>query len=272
VARVEGDEILDTESSALAADEAVIDALDQEPAVRDELQLTAEDVLGVSLGASQVRPGTDMWFVSAYAAVLWRTAVMAAWQDHPIAIEGALQGKDWVTVCVPVAPGPVPPAAMFRQVDFALLRPLHDPPVEFYVRRVEDRGVRRNEVDGLNNHFIDDPTASFPSGDIDTSVDSGWHRLDGLMRKHVILEPDAEATEHIRRSRSSLYANMHIAPPDLNLHPPSIEEYPDRWRGLLRVDEAQAIAALGSGADDYAAANTAIAQRAEEALRTNMRR
>ena len=34
--------------------------------------------------------------VRAYEAVLWRLAVVAAWEQRPIAVAGAVQGRNWV--------------------------------------------------------------------------------------------------------------------------------------------------------------------------------
>jgi hypothetical protein len=118
-----------------------------------------ERILGVGLGANaDIRRGTARWYVSAYGAILWRVATLASWEERPIAISGALQGREWVTVCVPRVRGKVvDPSKMWRASDAGahlLLRARgDDSPADFFVQRIEDTGKRDDVVADLNLTF-----------------------------------------------------------------------------------------------------------------------
>jgi hypothetical protein len=81
-------------------DEGIVAAIEQHPQEAEKLGRVLEGKLGVSLGGPEAAVGTDAWFVSAYEAVLWRAACTAGWEGRPIAVTGALQGPEWITVCV----------------------------------------------------------------------------------------------------------------------------------------------------------------------------
>jgi hypothetical protein len=242
-------------------------AIESQPQAGAALKGELEQVLGVRFGAGTGQWGTDEWFVSAYAAILWRVAMLAVWEGRPIAIRGALQGRKWVTVCAPGAGRDViDPSTMWRQLDEdprLLLRNVPSQPrVDFFVRQVTDDGECERIVAELNWQFKTEPTAAFKPTDAE-SIENGWHRIDGFSRTWVLLEPDANAAEAIRSKRTRPF----VGQVDLRLHPPRYREYPPEWQPLLRIrDEPGGIAALSAGADEFSSASSAAAAAVEAAL------
>ena len=249
------------------ADKAFVDTIEQEPEAGEALRGEMESILGVSLDLEGARKGTDGWYVSAYEAILWRVGMLARWEERPIAIEGALQGSQWVTVCVPYKPV-IDPARMWRRPDARTrLRPMfNDQPVDFFVRRIEDDNELRDELSRLNDRFMISPAAGFAPGE-EGSVAERWHRIDGLSRKWVVLKPDAAIQAMIDDRRPKWEGRPQGATRNSELDPLAFDEYPAEWEALLRIlSEATGIAALSAGADGFARASEASAAAVEAVL------
>jgi hypothetical protein len=253
-----------------AADADFVSTLETNPAAADAMRGGLEDILGVPLGSSAHRRGTDGWYLSSYESVLWRIGLMATWEGRPIALSGALQGADWLTVCVPhVATVPVPVDMWRRPDERTSLRLLQNPPVDFFVRQITDDGRRTSELDEISEELMLMPERGFdpPPGPPD---ETAWHRVDGLHRGWVILHPDPAAHEEILAAKQPSAAARNLFATDLRLHPPSFDQYPRTWRGLLRIpNEAGAIAALNAGADAFATASEASTAAVEALISAN---
>jgi hypothetical protein len=265
----DGERANESEADAgLSADTDFVDGLEKEPEVADAVRGELEGVLGVSLGGAGVRRGTPEWYVSAYAAILWRIAMLAVWENRPIAINGALQGTEWVTVSMPLVQQAIVPSKIWRRTDDGgLLRALGNPQVEFFVRQSEDERSRQHEVADLNERFMIAPKAGFKDAE-GTSVATDWHRIDGLSRKWVRLklDPATEAAIIENTSTKGLFGEpMFIR--NLTTRPPEFDEYPAEWKPLLTIpSEARAIAVLSAGADAFARASDASADAVEAVL------
>ncbi|MCA2244761.1 hypothetical protein JF781_20590 [Mycobacterium sp. WUMAC-067] len=252
-------------------DEELVDVLDTDVSAdtRAALGEDLEQILGVKLGTDEVPRGTDGWYVSAYAAILWRVAMMAVWEEHPIAIQGALQGQQWVTVCIPRVRTPIEPSKMWWKYPPNESRLLRDPnghgPVDFYVRHIEDKDAREREIEALNTDFIMDPGRPFKP-EVDGPIAELWHRIDGVNRRWVILKPDA-GLETALTTRPSALGGGRRTYRTLKGAPPAWREYPDEWHPLLKIEnESDAIAALSAGADDFARKSESSAAAVEAAL------
>jgi len=259
----------------LEADSAFVDTIEEAPEAGAALGKEIGRILGVKLvvGGDQTstfagaRRGSDGWYVSAYASILWRIAMLAVWEERPIAIQGALQGREWVTVCVPRARGAINPSAMWQHADSrTLLRIRGDGgKADFFVRQIGDEDGRKNAVAELNEQFMIDPTAPFKPIEVEFTADN-WHRIDGVSRKWVLLKPDAVAEEAIasqRPHRPAFYGGRDVRL-DLEYFPPKFNEYPANWQPLLKIgSEKVGIAALNTGADEFARASEASAAAVE---------
>jgi len=250
-------------------DKEIVAALAEHPQQAAELRRVLEGKLGVPLGGSEAAVGSDAWFVSAYEAVLWRAACTAGWEDRPIAVAGALQGPDWVTVCVPhrhlEAGQVIDPATMWRTLAAQdRRRPVGGPPVDFFVRRVE-HGQAATEAAELNKEFI--KTRRFVPGPAGPSKEA-WHRVDGLNRGWVLLQADDALREHIQELRSpAQWEGRYMFPVNLDATPPKWEECPEEWQLLMDIpDSAAGIKALSDGVDAYAADSEAVVAAARAAL------
>jgi hypothetical protein len=257
------------------AEREFVDTIEEAPEARAVMGEEMERFLGVKLGVggdqgstfAGARRGSDGWYVSAYASILWRIAMLAVWEERPIAIQGALQGREWLTVCVPRVRGAINPSAMWQHADSrTLLRIRRDGgPADFFVRQIGDEGGRRHEVAALNEQFMIDPTAVFKPTEVEFTADN-WHRIDGVYRKWVLLKPDAVAEEAIARQRPhrpAIYGGRDVRV-DLEYYPPKFNEYPADWQPLLKIgSEEGGIAALSAGADEFARASEASAAAVE---------
>lgn len=253
---------------------------DVAPEARDALAGEMERILDVKLGADDVEQaarGTDAWYVSAYAAIFWRIAMLAVWEDRPIAIQGALQGRGWVTVCAPKVRGPIAPSSMWQvwqQPDPRVLRRVWQDrgPVDFFVRQIKDEAARKAEIASLNREFIIEPGDPFRPAKAE-SIEDGWHRIDGASRAWVLLQPDATAERAIRRKRPPGLPDL-LSPKKENLwdgsfdlYPPKYKEYPADWLELLDINSPpEGIAALSAGADEFSAESETSTQAVEAAL------
>jgi hypothetical protein len=254
---------VDTDAE-LKADTDFVDTIEGAPEARAVLGEEMERVLGVKLGVggdqsstfAGARRGSDAWYVSAYAAILWRVAMLAVWEERPIAIQGALQGREWVTVCVPRVHRVINPSAMWWHSDSrTLLRIRGDGgPADFFVREIGDEDGRTREVAELNEQFMIDPTAVFKPTEVEFTADN-WHRIDGVSHKWVRLKPDAVTEEAIASQRPHRPASYEGRDGRLNLElfPPTFNEYPADWQPLLKIGSEQSgIAAVSAGADEFA--------------------
>jgi len=251
--------------AGLTADLGFVDTIEKAPEDGEVLSAEMGRMLGVQLGATGVKRGTDGWYVSAYAAILWRIAMLAVWEDRPIAIQGALQGQEWLTVCVPRVGSVIDPSRMWRQPEpRTLLRHFRDGgPADFFVRQIEDESVRGHDLAALNEQFMIDPNAAFEPADTE-SVADGWHRVDGISRKWVLLKPDADAEQAILSRRPQ---RRWVVEPVLGHNPPAFKEYPAEWQPLLKIGSEQGgIVALSAGADEFARASEASAVAVEAAF------
>lgn len=258
------------------ADEDFVDTIQQEPQARAVLGEEMERILDVNLStagaqggaAADVRTGSPRWYVSNYAAILWRIAMLAVWEERPIAIHGALQGQGWVTVCVPRVAKAIAPSAMWRKSDSAMLLRLKDdrPPADFFVRQIKSENARAKEVAALNDKFMINTKAAFKET-IGGSIADNWHRIDGIDRKWVLLKPDTETGIAILNNRSPFLDATETSLFLLKASPPTFDEYPAEWQPLLKIGkEADAIKALSAGADEFARASEASAAAVEAAL------
>ncbi|WP_454790799.1 hypothetical protein [Mycolicibacterium lutetiense] len=255
-------------------DAEFVQTIEAAPEAQAVLQEDIGKILDVDLRSGEVRRGSDAWYVSAYAAIFWRIAMLAVWEERPIAIHGALQGREWVTVCVPKVHGVIAPSEMWQQwqqPDPRILRRVWQDmgPVDFFVRQIKDETARTDEVATLNKNFMIDPTAKFRPAEAE-SVADGWHRIDGVSRKWVQLKPDSAAEKAIRESRPGIPDVLRGGARytgSLEVSPPMYAEYPPEWQQLLDiVSEREGIAALSAGADEFSRDSEASAQAVEAAL------
>ena len=249
------------------ADKAFVEVIEQEPDAGEVLREEMESILKVSLDLEGASKGTDGWYVSAYEAILWRVGVLATWEQRPIAIEGALQGPQWLTVCVPYTRDTPAPVNMWRRPDTRTrLRSLRDQPVDFFVRQIEADNERRNELTALNDRFMISPAVPFAPGE-EGSLAGRWHRLDGLQRKWVVLKPDAATQRTVNAQSPHFNGRPLFGHRNFDLHPLAFDDYPPEWTPLLRIpDEATGISALSAGADGFARVSSASAAAVEAVL------
>jgi hypothetical protein len=183
----------EVEIDAAAAPEVI----NEDEAQAEELQ----EKFGVQLSSALSREltGADASLVRAYEAVLWRLAVLASWERRSIAIAGAPQGSEWMTICRPHEVGRViAPSRIWKEVgdESALRRPLHHVPVEFFVKPLAAGGRLDQEVNKVNTAFgrkgvdLDQPVSS---------DDEAWHSIDGLRAGWIALQPDSETEERLQR-------------------------------------------------------------------------
>jgi hypothetical protein len=262
----DNDETVGGSGTAHESDLDLAKTISNEPQIRAALNGDMEKIIGVSLRGGEGQRGTPAWYVSGYAAVLWRVAMLAVWEERPIAIHGALQGQEWVTVCVPGKDKVIDPSTMWRQGDSGmLLRVIDRPPADFFVCQIKDSSERERVLAELNQQFMIDPTAPFEPAEAD-SVANSWHRVDGVSRAWVLLKPDPDLERAIEDARPR-YEGLNISPRDLRTWPLAFNEYPKEWEPLLRIGSAEdGIAALGAGADEFAGASDASAAAVEKAL------
>jgi hypothetical protein len=246
-----------------AAEDAIVTALNEEEATAEDLRRVAEEALKIDLAGAEVVTGPDAWFVSAYEALLWRAAVMAGWEGRPIAIVGALQGPEWLTVCVPRQPLKlgvgIDPSSLWDTTSNAdVLRPSKTaPPADFFVRRTgesetaAEAAARVNEWSVLIQTF--DPDSAGPGGEL-------WRRIDGLSRKWVRFKWDDAVKKYAQKVRSPAISptGNYLFAINLTASPPKFHEFPEEWRQeMLIPNEAAAIGTLSEGLDAYAAASEA---------------
>lgn len=214
---------------------------------------------GIALGEA---PESDAWFVSAYAAVLWRVANMAGWAGRPIAVAGALQGPDWTTVCVPRSPlnagQVIDPASIWTTTAAGVRRRQHTS-ADFFVR-IARAAPAESAPEGLNQEFI--RSRRFTPGPA-TPDEEAWHRVDGISRGWVLLQWDDALQNHILKNRSYFMAH----PRQLELNPPDWNELTEQWQSIAKIcNSSEAITAMRSGADAYATAAGSSKAAAKAAL------
>lgn len=254
----------------VAEEQAVVDVVEQDGDHAREL----ERRFGVDLSSALPpdRTGTDATLVRASEAVLWRLAVLAAWEQHPIAVSGALQGREWLTLCVPRQAGVlVSPSAMWKAADGAtvgLRRIRKGGPVEFFVKQVRSDADLKAELDAVNKRLSvtgsPPPESARPT---QPSKVEGWHRVDALYARWIALEPDEETARAVAARDERSYEGLRIAVRNFDTRPFGYDEYPDAWQVLLDVDVADGLAALLEGIDQFADESSAV-RSAGEALLT----
>jgi hypothetical protein len=252
-----------------------VDTIEKAPEAHAVLEEDIGAILDLDLHSGEVRRGSDAWYVSAYAAILWRIAMLAVWEDRPIAIQGALQGREWVTVCVPKVRGGIAPSSMWQQwqqPDTRVLRRVwhDDGPVDFFVHRVVDEAERKAEITSLNKRFMREPNDGFRPAETEPAIES-WHRIDGVSRIWVLIKPDALVERAIRLKRPGIpdifSEEETLWTGSLEINPPKYEDYPPEWQELIDIEsEKDAIAALSAGADEFALQSEASTVAVEAAL------
>ena len=237
----------------------------------DEVQ--AEELqskFGVELSSAlpRDRTGTDASLVRAYEAVFWRLTVLAGWEQRAIAVAGALQGRDWMTICAPQHLGAVvAPSAIWQAApaDNALRRLRKGGPFEFFVKRLAGNAMLDDELAKVNKQLRLGGSKRFaperPSQSTDVDV---WHRVDGLHGLWVALQPDSETESAVAEAAAPAFEGSKIGRRNFDTKPLTYDEYPDEWQALLDVAPADGLAALVDGidkfADDSAAARAAVTE------------
>jgi hypothetical protein len=205
---------------------------------------------------------TDVAVVAAYQAIYWRLAVLAFVEDRPIAVCAALQGSDWLTVCLPRSglsignPKPPTPDDVFRLKGFSPMLVRHDigwGRADFFVKRKAEDQVGP-EVQALNRAFRRSGDAGFPPEDSGAPLEERWHLINGIAAVWVQLAPDPEARTWM--IDNGKYQDIE------DLDAPRWESYPPEWQPLLDIpDEAAGVTALDRCIDELAASSTALKQR-----------
>jgi hypothetical protein len=250
----------EVEIDAAAAPEVI----KEDEAQAEELQ----EKFGVQLSSALSREltGADASLVRAYEAVLWRLAVLASWERRSIAIAGAPQGSEWMTICRPHEVGRViAPSRIWKEVggESALRRPLHHVPVEFFVKPLAAGGRLDQEVNKVNTAFgrkgvdLDQPVSS---------DDEAWHRIDGLRAGWIALQPDSETEERLQREYKASPGGMLGGKRHFNTTPLEYAEYPECWGALLDIDGTHGLAVLIDGVDKFAADSKAAGDAVESLL------
>jgi hypothetical protein len=224
-----------------------------------------QDDLGVELSSALPGrcTGTRASQVRAYEAVLWRLAVVASWEQRPIAVAGAVQGRDWVTVCVPKPglEGVVSPSKMWKATAGCGLRRLQQtPPVEFFVWRSKSPPSDGN-IAQINEVLADGFKWERPAKPAEIS---DWHRVDRVYGHWIALQPDSQTQAAVDKATTGI--------PDLwnpgkvvgvrHNQPLKRGQYPESWQPLLRI-EADGLDALEAGIDRFVEASTSVREHAE---------
>jgi hypothetical protein len=244
-------------SQVVAADEAQAEEL--------------EDKFGVELSSAlpRDRTGTDASLVRAYEAVLWRLAVLANWEQRAIAVGGALQGRDWMTVCAPQHPGAVvAPSAIWRAApaDNALRRRRNGGPFEFFVKPLAGNAVLADELAKVDMQLRQNDSKRFePKRPARPTDVDAWHRVDGLHGPWVALRPDSETESAIADAAAPSFEGSKIGSRSFDTKPLTYGEYPDEWQALLGISQADGLTMLIEGIDKFAA-DSAAARTAVEDL------
>jgi hypothetical protein len=172
-----------------------------------------------------------------------------------------LQGRDWLTACVPnfgnqIARGSVPdPARLwypyslddadwgFRQ-DWRIAWP-----VTYHVRWIPDGEMRAKELADREEQFQCEPRSRVPDPAPDTPPQQCWLRILSVRPHWVQLEPFGF---DFRRD---------------TLDEMSFGAYPDDWRSLLKIrDSVEGIAALMDAASRLSATEEQVRVAIEELL------
>jgi len=236
-------------------------------AENETVAVALQEDLGVELSSALPArcTGTKASLVRAYEAVLWRLAVVAAWEQRPIAVAGALQGRDWVTVCVPEPglEGVVNPSEMSQgTADCGLRRRRQTPPVEFFVWRSGSPMSDANIAE-LNEALADGFKWERPA---EPEEIDDWHRVDGVFGHWIALQPDSQTQAAVDKATGipslsnpgKVVGVRHNQPLDRG-------QYPESWKPLLRI-EADGLDALEVGIDRFVEASTSVREHAERLL------
>ena len=250
----------EVEINAAAAQEVIKEDEPQAEDLQEKLGITLSSALSGEL------TGTDASLVRAYEAVLWRLAVLASWERRSIAVAGALQGSEWMTICRPhEVGGVIAPSKIWKEVggESALRRPLHHIPVEFFVKPLAAGDRLDQEVDKVNTAF------GRKGVDLNRPVCSdaeAWHRIDGLRARWIALQPDSETEERLQREYKSGPGGMLGGKRLFSTKPLEYAEYPEDWEALLDIDGTDGLAALIDGVDKFAADSNAAGDAVESLL------
>ena len=251
--------------TASPAAELVLE-MQQQPMIASKLGAEVGRQLGMDLTSREATPpdvavARDQVVLDAYEAVFWRLAVLAHVEDRPIAFEGALQGGDWTTVCVPSAgirigtsKPPAPGDVWTRRPHRKMLQRRDDSwgRAEFFVKRAGSEQAT-DEAAAINRSFRISGDSGFPPKDQGATLMDRWHRINGIASLWVQLEPDSPA-------RSWIIAHGVDQIDDIDY--PRYEMYPTDWKPLLDIpNELEGVTMLGRSADAFAAESAAVKAR-----------
>jgi hypothetical protein len=238
----------------------VTSELQQDPQVASALSAELGRQIGVQLTSDRAgtlpSAGTDEYILEAYAAVFWRLAVLAYVEDHPIAVCGALQGSDWITVCRPYSglaigtPDPPSPDDIWLPSNSKMLRRQEDVNwrrADFYVKKHVPLDAVPAEVASLNRAFRrGDP---LPCHDATAPLEARWHRVDGVAGVWVQLKPDDAANKFMKEHGARV----------AELNNPPYRIYPPEWQPLLDIpDEVAGLTLLDRCADEFSKASARL--------------
>ena len=232
--------------------------------------------------------GTD-WLLEGYAQVLYQFALTAIWLGRPVAIEGFLQGDDWIAVCESRAQNrmltyriqgrmvfPDPDTIWLRASgggERSLIRSgsLAMSDLEYRIQYVPDLGQRETEIAELNDRWAKDPTHLLPPRPDSYDPDDAPFRK----RWHQVVQVNAGAVPlPAHRARDfpppSYYEPDWITGPRLRLgreEALGYDKYPEELRAFLDVrDGPAAIERLQRRLAEVTREDQALSNRVQAAL------
>lgn len=209
--------------------------------------------------------------LDAYAEVLYQLAVSATWTQHPVVIEGFLQGPEWLTVCDPgdwrgavdrtPAPhdlwiptdrdGPVlERSGLLTAWQLSATGPGRS--LTYRIRYAPDAGQRAAGRASLERQFRLDSGAPLPDDDDDLAVNSRWHNVLRIRPYWVQLTPfgpEFHKTD-ILLNRIQTFG-----------------QYPEEWHPLMEIhDPPEGIASVRRSTLGVLRLDEEFQSRIEEAL------
>jgi hypothetical protein len=256
------------EAEITAEQATTAEVLEENEAGAEELQSRFGFALTSALPPDRI--GTDASLVRAYEAVLWRLSVLASWERRAIAVSGALQGRDWITICAPRVPGAViAPSSIWQaaDADSVLRRPLKRAPVKFFVRPNAGNAKPDEELTAVDTKLRRDGARRFePTQPAEPADVDAWHRVDGLHAVWVPLQPDTHTADALENANAHMYEKrVTFGKRNVEIHPPRHEEYPEEWQRALLDISPTGLASLIDGIDKFAS-HSAAAKSAVDVL------